>query len=102
MIARLDHRPMLTAALALSTAVLVVVVITLATLVFTSAPPASPTSNSGGSNPGAPAALPADRWDAGGKSYGQPIEAKAAQPAQAGDSVERHAKPLEDYPNYRP
>ena len=100
MIARLDHRPMLTAVLALSTAVLVVVVITLATLVFTSAPPASPTSNSGG-NPGA-AALPADRWDAGGKSYGQPIEAKAAQPAQAGDSVERHAKPLEDYPNYRP
>jgi hypothetical protein len=92
---------MLTAALALSTAVLVVVMITLATLVFTSAPPASPTSNSGGSNPGAPA-LPADRWDAGGKSYGQPIEAKAAQPAQAGDSVERHAKPLEDYPNYRP
>jgi hypothetical protein len=93
MIARLDHRPMLTAMLALSTAVLVVVVITLATLVFTSAPPASPTSNSGGSNPGG-AALPADRWDAGGKSYGQP--------AQAGDSVERHAKALEDYPNYRP
>jgi hypothetical protein len=92
MIARLDHRPMLTAVLALSTAVLVVVVITLATLVFTAAPPASPTSNSGG-NPGAPA-LPADRWDAGGKSYGQP--------AQAGDSVERQPKPLEDYPNYRP
>jgi hypothetical protein len=92
MIARLDHRPMLTAVLALSTAVLVVAVITLATLVFTSAPPASPTSNSGG-NSGA-AALPADRWDAGGKSYGQP--------AQAGDSVERHAKALEDYPNYRP
>jgi hypothetical protein len=97
MLARLDHRPMLTAMLALSTAVLVVAVITLATLVFTSAPPASPTSNSGG-NPGA-IALPADRWDAGGKSYGQPIKAKAAQ---AGDSVERHAKPLEDYPNYRP
>jgi hypothetical protein len=91
MIARFDHRPMLTAMLALSTAVLVVVVITLATLVFTSAPPASPTSNSGGSNPGAPA-LPADRWDAGGKSYGQP--------AQASDFVERHDKPLEDYPNY--
>ena len=93
MLARLDHRPMLTAVLALSTAVLIVVVITLATLVFTSAPPASPTSNSGGSKPGAPA-LPADRWDAGGKSYGQPIK--------VGDSGVRHAKPLEDYPNYRP
>ena len=92
MLARLDHRPMLTAALALATIVLLVVVVTLSTLLITSAPPASPTSNSGG-NPGAPA-LPADRWDAGGKSYGQPIK--------AGDSVERHAKPLEDYPNYRP
>ena len=101
MIARFDHRPMLTALLALSTAVLVVVVITLSTLLITSAPASSPSSVSGGGNPGA-AALPADRWDAGGKSYGQPIKAKAAQPAQAGASVERHAKPLEDYPNYRP
>jgi hypothetical protein len=100
MIARFDHRPMLTAALALATIVLLVVVVTLSTLLITAAPPASPTSNSGG-NPGAPA-LPADRWDAGGKSYGQPIKARAAQPAQAGGSVERHAKPLEDYPNYRP
>jgi hypothetical protein len=61
MLARLDHRPMLTAVLALSTAVLIVVVITLATLVFTSAPPASPTSNSGGSNPGA-AAAPSENY----------------------------------------
>jgi hypothetical protein len=42
MIARFDHRPMLTAALALSTTVLVVVVITLATLLITSPQAASP------------------------------------------------------------
>jgi len=45
MLARFDHRPMLTALLALSTAVLFVVVITLATLLITGAPQAaSPTS----------------------------------------------------------
>jgi hypothetical protein len=42
MIARFDHRPMLTALLALSTTVLVVVVITLATLLNTSPQAASP------------------------------------------------------------
>jgi hypothetical protein len=73
MIARFDHRPMLTALLALSTAVLVVVVITLSTLLITSAPAVSPSSVSDGGNPGA-AAAPADRMDAGGKSYGMPIK----------------------------
>ncbi len=48
MIARFDHRPMLTAALALSTAVLVVVVITLSTLLITSPPAVSPPSIGGG------------------------------------------------------
>src|SRR5829696_360046 len=52
MIARFDHRPMLTAALALSTTVLVVVVITLSTLLYTSAPAVSPPSFDSG-NPGA-------------------------------------------------
>ena len=42
MIARFDHHPMLTAALALSTTVLVVVVITLTALLITSAPAANP------------------------------------------------------------
>ena len=73
MIARFDHHPMLTALLALSTAVLVVVVITLSTLLITSAPAVSPSSVSDGGNPGA-AAAPADRMDAGGKSYGMPIK----------------------------
>ena len=72
MIARFDHHPMLTALLALSTAVLVVVVITLATLLITSAPAVSPSSVSIGGNPGA-AAAPADRWDAGGKSCGSKL-----------------------------
>jgi hypothetical protein len=73
MIARFDHHPMLTALLALSTAVLVVVVITLSTLLITSAPASSPSSVSDGGNPGA-AAHPADRMDAGGKGYGMPVK----------------------------
>jgi hypothetical protein len=77
MLERFDHRPMLTAALALATIVLVVVVVTLSTLLIRLQPAASPQSDSGRSNPGA-AAAPAYR-----------------------DAGERHAKPV-DYPNYRP
>ena len=51
MLARFDHHPMLTALLALSTAVLVVV-ITLSTLLITSAPASSPSSLSDGGNAG--------------------------------------------------
>jgi hypothetical protein len=54
MIARFDHHPMLTALLALATAVLVVVVITLSTLLITASPPAAiPSSLSDGGNAGA-------------------------------------------------
>ena len=53
MIARFDHHPMLTALLALSTALLVVVVITLATLLITSAPAVSPSSVGDGAKAGA-------------------------------------------------
>jgi hypothetical protein len=67
MIARFDHRPMLTAMLALSTTVLVVVVITLSALLYTSVPAASPASDSGGGKPGADAAPKV--MDAG--SYGE-------------------------------
>jgi hypothetical protein len=77
MIARFDHRPRLTAVLALATIVLVVVVLTLGTLLITLQPVASPQSDSGGNNPGA-AAAPANR-----------------------DAAEHHDK-LVDYPNYRP
>ena len=77
MLERFDHRPMLTAALAIATIVLVVVVATLATLLITLQPAASPQSDTGGNNPGA-AAAPANR-----------------------DAGERHDKVV-DYPNYRP
>ena len=52
MIARFDHRPRLTVALALATIVLLVGVVTLSTLLITAAPPAAPAlSGSVGDNP---------------------------------------------------
>ena len=77
MMERFDHRPMLTALLALSTSVLVVVVLALATLLITGQQAASPSSVSGGENP-----------------------RDAAAPANPG-AGEHHAKVV-DYPNYRP
>ena len=76
MIARFDHRPMLTAALALATIVLVVVVVTLSTLLITAPQAASPPSGSVGGNPAAHA------------------------PANV-DAGERQAIPVNDYGNYR-
>jgi hypothetical protein len=55
MLARFDHRPMLTALLALSTTVLAVVVVTLATLLITAPPAVTPSSVSDGANAGAAA-----------------------------------------------
>jgi hypothetical protein len=64
MIARFDHRPRLTAALALATIVLVVVVVTLSTLLITAAPPAAPAlSGSVGDN--------TPVMGAGGEHYGE-------------------------------
>ena len=97
MIARLDHRPMLTAALALATIVLLVVVVTLSTLLITLQPAASPVSDTGRSNPGA-AAAPAN-MDAGERPA-KPLEDYPNY--RPTDTGERHVKPLEDYPNYRP
>jgi hypothetical protein len=88
MIARFDHRPMLTAVLALSTTVLVVAVITLTTLLITAAPPATTSSSeSGGGNPGAAAAV----QGTGGEFYGEGWNNYGAdvvlpKPAQKGDS----------------
>ena len=78
MLARFDHRPMLTALLALSTAVLVVVVITLATLLITAPQAATPSRVSDGGNTGAAA----------------PANMHAGVHAQAG---ERHHKIVGDY-----
>ena len=85
MIARLDHRPMLTAALALATIVLlVVVVVTLSTLLITAAPPVAPAlSGSVGENP--PAVFPSERyegmWNDDGHDFDKP---KPAQIEDAG------------------
>jgi len=98
MIARLDHHPMLTALLALTTAVLVVVVITLATLLITSTPAVSPTSISDSGNLGARAAAPAGRMDAEsyGEVYGWDIQPRPAQMGDGGGSFDRHAALSDD------
>jgi hypothetical protein len=110
MIARFDHRPRLTALLALSTAVLFVVVITLATLLITSAPAVSPSSVGDGGNPadlhGKVVAAEAHKgMDAGGEKYGnydyyshQPVVVKPAQTGNGADSaIDRHAEVVAAY-----
>ncbi len=80
MIARFDHRPKLTAALALATIVLLVVVVTLSTLLITAAPPAvAPTSDSGGAAAHAQAGL----------GPGNPATYNATN---GNDPMERHAE----------
>ncbi len=97
MIARFDHRPMLTAVLALSTTVLAVVVITLATLLITATPQAATSSSeSGGGTPDTAAAVPGtgDFYGDGWNNYGH--DADLPQPAKAGNgagsAVHRHAE----------
>jgi hypothetical protein len=88
MIARLDHHPMLTALLALATAVLVVVVITLSTLLITAAPQAaSPTGGNvvGNSTPG------------GGDTKHTAGEGGRGGPQGLGANIERHAEVVAAY-----
>jgi hypothetical protein len=113
MFARFDHRPMLTAALALATIVLLVVVVTLSTLLITAAPPTAPAlSGSVGNNPpviGAGGEHYGDDWSNYGHDFDQPKPAQAGNDgnAQAGlgpgspatydamngnDPIERHAE----------
>ena len=131
MMERFDHRPMLTAALALSTTVLLVVVLTLATLLITGPQAASPPSASGGGNSaahaqsrggvgsgagayfgndalkeqqvppvsGGPKEMDAESY---GEVYGWDIQQKDQRPGVHDQTGERHAKPVSDYPNYRP
>jgi hypothetical protein len=83
MIARFDHRPMLTALLALSTTLLFVVVVTLSTLLITLPQAAPSPSGSVGANPPTPKVM--DAGDAGwyGEVYGT-IQPKAAQNGGSG------------------
>jgi hypothetical protein len=78
MIAKFDHRPMLTAALALATIVLLLVVVTLSTLLLTAAPPAAPAlGGSVGSNPTYPAdysEVYGHEWNNYGHNLDQPAK----------------------------
>jgi hypothetical protein len=83
MIARFDHRPRLTAALALATIVLLAVVVTLSALLITSPQAVAPTSGSVGENPpviGAGGEHYGDAWNNYGHDFDRP------KPAQTGDS----------------
>jgi len=84
MIARFDHHPMLTALLALTTSVLVVVVITLSTVLITAPQAASPPSVSLGGNPAA------DAQSGGGVGSGADLIEQHAQvvAAQGGHSTQ--------------
>jgi hypothetical protein len=95
MIARFDHRPMLTAVLVLSTTVLFVVVITLATLLITAAPPAATSSSESGGNPSAAVPGSGDFYGDGWNNYGHDADLpRSAQTGNGADSaVDRHAKP---------
>src|SRR5918998_6141544 len=76
MIARFDHRPMLTAALALATIVLLVVVVTLSALLITSPQTVAPTSGSVGETPpviGAGGEHYGDEWN----NYGHDFDRSA-------------------------
>ena len=104
MIARFDHRPMLTALLALTTTVLFVVVITLATLLITAAPPAATSSSeSGGANPPAVAGT-GEFYGEGWNNYGHDVvPPKPAQKATAegngNDPIDRHAEVVAAHTN---
>ena len=104
MLAKFDHRPMLTAALALATIVLLAAVVTLSALHITSPQAVAPASGSVGENPpviGAGGEHYGDDWNNYGHDFDQP------RPAQTGlssgspatynatnddDPIERHAE----------
>jgi hypothetical protein len=98
MIARFDHRPMLTAVLALSTIVLfVVVVVTLSTLLTTLPQAASPTSGTGGGNPAGPTLKVMDA-ESYGEVYGWNIQAGSSDVSND-SAVDRHAEVVAAFHN---
>ena len=105
MIARFDHRPMLTALLALTTTLLFVVVITLTTLLITAAPPAATSSSeSGGANPGAAVLGTGENYGDGWNNYGhdsalpQPAQ-KATAEGNGNDPIDTHAEVVAAHTN---
>jgi hypothetical protein len=103
MIARFDHRPMLTAALALSTNVLVVMVITLATLLITAEPPVATSSSESGGNPAAAVQGTGDSYGDGWNNYGHDMD--RPPPAKTGigadSAIDRRAEVLAAYGDNR-
>lgn len=97
MIARFDHRPMLTAVLALSTTVLLVVVVTLSTLLITLPQAVSPPSLSDGSNPAAPAPKVMDAGSYG-EVYGWNIQAGGSDVSND-SAVDSHAAAVAAFHN---
>jgi hypothetical protein len=100
MLARFDHRPVLTALLALSTILLFVVVVTLSTLLITAAPEAaSPTSVDvvGNSTPGGGDTK--HTAVVGGRAVPQVLGANVgiSQPGTGNDPTERHAEVVAAY-----
>ncbi len=77
MIARFDHRPMLTAALALATIVLLVVVVTLSTLLITAAPPAAPALSSSVGDNSPVMGAGGEHYGAGWSNYGHDFDQPA-------------------------
>jgi hypothetical protein len=104
MIARFDHRPMLTAALVLATIVLLVVVVTLSTLLITAPQAATPSSVSDGGNPAAHAQSGGGVGSGAGAYFGkdslkeQQVPPVLAAPKEMDDSaIERHAEVVAAY-----
>jgi hypothetical protein len=96
-IARFDHRPMLTAAFALSTTVFVVVVVTLSTLLITLPQAASPSSLSDGGNPAGPAPKVMDA-ESYGEVYGWNIQGGSSDVSND-SAVDSHAEVVADFRN---
>ena len=94
MIARLDHRTMLTGVLALSTTVLLVVVVTLH---MTLPPAASPPSLSDGGNHAAPAPKVMDAGSYG-EVYGWNIQAGSSDVSND-SAIDRHAEVVAAFHN---
>jgi hypothetical protein len=101
MIARFDHRPMLKAALALATIVLLVGVVTLSTLLSMSLQAVAPISGSVGDNPpvmGAGGEHYGDGWSNYGHNLAQPRPAQTGNGADLSD-MDRHLKMVAAYNN---
>ena len=99
MIARFDHRPMLTAALALTTTVLLVVVVTLSTLLTTLPQAASPTSVNvvGNSTPGGGDSKHTAGEGGRGGPQGLGANVGISQPGTGNDPIDRHAEVVAAY-----